>query len=229
MSELKLQHKNVFVALCAAQGEMESVTKSAANGAFKKPDGTISRYANLASVVDAVRPALSKNGLSFYHQIVECLFVHGSAMRTTLSHGESDTHVYCDVPLIITVNSMQGMKSATTYAKRVGLESVTGVAPEDDDDGNAAVKAKPAEIVKSVPKAVIDKMNEEEREFLANIANEIKIPLAASESVAACELYEHHKAKLDVDEQVALWALFDSKQRSEIKKGGFLKQQKDKQ
>jgi len=38
---------------------------------------------------------------------------------------------------------MQGMKSATTYAKRVGLESVTGVAPEDDD-GNAAVKAAPA-------------------------------------------------------------------------------------
>ena len=146
MSELKLQHKNVFVALCAAQGEMESVTKSAANGAFKKPDGTISRYANLASVVDAVRPALSKHGLSFYHQIVECLVAPGAAMRTTLSHGESETSICCDVPLIFAVNTMQGMKSATTYAKRVGLESITGVAPEDDDDGNAAVKTKLVEV-----------------------------------------------------------------------------------
>ena len=146
MNELKLQHKNVFVALCAAQGEMESVTKSAANGAFKKPDGTISRYANLASVVDAVRPALSKHGLSFYHQMVECLAVPSAAMRTTLSHGESETSICCDVPLIFAVNTMQGMKSATTYAKRVGLESITGVAPEDDDDGNAASATKPIKV-----------------------------------------------------------------------------------
>jgi hypothetical protein len=37
---------------------------------------------------------------------------------------------------------MQGMKSATTYAKRIGLESLSGIAPEDDD-GNAAAKAPP--------------------------------------------------------------------------------------
>jgi hypothetical protein len=37
---------------------------------------------------------------------------------------------------------MQGFKSATTYAKRIGLESLSGVAPEDDD-GNAAAKAAP--------------------------------------------------------------------------------------
>jgi hypothetical protein len=39
---------------------------------------------------------------------------------------------------------MHGFKSATTYAKRIGLESVTGVAPEDDD-GNAAAKSPPAQ------------------------------------------------------------------------------------
>jgi hypothetical protein len=35
---------------------------------------------------------------------------------------------------------MQGMKSATTYAKRIGIESLTGIAP-DDDDGNGAAKS----------------------------------------------------------------------------------------
>jgi hypothetical protein len=46
------------------------------------------------------------------------------------------------VPLIVNKNDMQGMKSATTYAKRIGLESLTGIAPEDED-GNAAAKAAP--------------------------------------------------------------------------------------
>jgi hypothetical protein len=44
--------------------------------------------------------------------------------------------------LILGKNDMQGFKSATTYAKRIGLESVTGVAP-DDDDGNAAARNAP--------------------------------------------------------------------------------------
>jgi hypothetical protein len=47
------------------------------------------------------------------------------------------------VPLIVAQNNMQGMKSATTYAKRIGVESLTGIAPEDDD-GNAAASAPPA-------------------------------------------------------------------------------------
>ena len=63
-------------------------------------------------------------------------------MRTVLAHGESETMIECDVPLIVSKNDMQGMKSATTYAKRIGLESVTGVAPEDDD-GNEAANAAP--------------------------------------------------------------------------------------
>ena len=137
MSIVKIEHKNVFVALCAAQSEMEPLTKTSQNGAFKTPTGKVSRYASLSEVVDVVRPALSTHGISFYHQIIE--FNGGLAMRTTLCHGATETQLSCDVPLIVAASNMQGMKSATTYAKRVGLESVTGVAPEDDD-GSAAEK-----------------------------------------------------------------------------------------
>jgi hypothetical protein len=63
-------------------------------------------------------------------------------MVTTLTHGSSETEISCGVPLIVSKNDMQGMKSATTYAKRIGVESLTGIAPEDDD-GNAAAKAPP--------------------------------------------------------------------------------------
>ena len=140
MTEAK--HKNVFTALSAAQSAMEPVIKGAVNPAFKgegKPKGTA--YADLSDVVSAVRPALVENGLAFFHQIIR--LENGALdMRTSLVHGESDTRIDCDVPLIVAKNDMQGMKSATTYAKRIGLESVTGIAPEDDD-GNAAAKAAP--------------------------------------------------------------------------------------
>tara|TARA_R110000823_G_scaffold307923_1_gene431326 strand:+ start:84 stop:677 length:594 start_codon:yes stop_codon:yes gene_type:complete len=130
------EHKNIHIALCAAQTGMGKVTKGATNPAFK------SKYANLSDVVSVAIPALSEQGIAMYHTMVRD--EHGSIMRTILAHGVSDTSIYCDVPLIINKNDMQGMKSATTYAKRIGLESLTGIAPEDDD-GNAAAKAPPKE------------------------------------------------------------------------------------
>ncbi|MGB1390878.1 MAG: ERF family protein [Paracoccaceae bacterium] len=127
-------HKNVYCALVAAQREMGPLVKGSENPHFK------SKYADLADLVLAVREPLNRNGLTFFHQIVRA---DGQMdMRTLLVHGESDTRIECDVPLIVQKQDMQGMKSATTYAKRIGLESVTGVAPEDDD-GNAAAKAAP--------------------------------------------------------------------------------------
>lgn len=128
-------HPNVQSALCAAQAEMGKVVKGSTNPAFK------SKYADLADVVSAVSGPLSANGIAFYHQVVG----DGDPwfMRTVLYHGKSDTLITCDVPLVVSKHDMQGFKSATTYAKRIGLESLTGVAPEDDD-GNAAAKAAPS-------------------------------------------------------------------------------------
>lgn len=127
-------HKNIYIALSAAQTEMGPVVKGAVNPHFR------SKYADLADVMQVALPALNRHGIAAWHSTV---IADGTTiMRTTLSHGESDTHINCDVPLIVAKNDMQGMKSATTYAKRIGIESLTGIAPEDDD-GNAAAKAPP--------------------------------------------------------------------------------------
>jgi len=127
-------HKNIYIALSAAQAEMGPVVKNAVNPHFR------SKYADLADVMQVALPALNKHGIAAWHSTV--IADGATMMRTTLSHGESDTHINCDVPLIVAKNDMQGMKSATTYAKRIGIESLTGIAPEDDD-GNAAAKAPP--------------------------------------------------------------------------------------
>jgi hypothetical protein len=132
------EHANVGMALCAAQAEMGPLIKGAENPHFKN------RYADLAGVVDAVREPFAKNGLAYYHTI-EYIENLGVCLTTVLVHGKSGTENRCPVQLIVDRANMQGMKSATTYAKRIGLESVSGIAPEDDD-GNAAAKAAPKKV-----------------------------------------------------------------------------------
>ena len=122
---------NIYTALAAAQLEFGAVKKGATNPAFK------SRYADLADVAAVVIPTLAGHGVAVLHYLVRDDL---SAMRTEFVHGASGSKVFCDVPLLVDKNNMQGMKSATTYAKRIGLESLSGVAPEDDD-GNAASQA----------------------------------------------------------------------------------------
>jgi hypothetical protein len=132
-------HANIYAALAAAQAEMSAPVKGSLNPAFR------SKYADLADVVRAVAPALSAHGIAFYHytQWMGSDIHQQLYMTTALVHGASDTRLECGIPLIVSKQDMHGFKSATTYAKRIGLESVTGVAPEDDD-GNAAAKNPPA-------------------------------------------------------------------------------------
>jgi len=146
------EHKNIYMALGAAQAGMGKVVKGATNPAFK------SKYADLADVVSVAVPALTEQGIAMFHMMVRDEY--GAVMRTMLVHGASETSVSCDVPLIINKQDMQGMKSATTYAKRIGLESLTGIAPEDDD-GNAAAKAAPkVEAVRLIGAEQFQEINE---------------------------------------------------------------------
>ena len=129
------EHKNIYSALCAAQAEFGKIQKGSTNPAFK------SRYADLSDVANVVIPTLSSHGVAVLHYMIG--EGPNMAMRTEFVHASSETKVSCDVPLIVDRNNMQGMKSATTYAKRIGLESLSGVAPDTDDDGNAAAKSPP--------------------------------------------------------------------------------------
>ena len=142
------QHANVWCALAAAQSEFSAPVKGSTNPAFK------SRYADLRAVVAAVAPGLSRNGISFAHIPAAVDLGEGPqmCMVTILTHGASDTRIECPIPLIVNKRDMQGLKSAGTYAKRIGLESVTGVAPDDDDGNDAAAAAPQAKPQRQEPK-----------------------------------------------------------------------------
>jgi hypothetical protein len=127
-------HKTVYAALAAAQMEMGKALKDSTNPAFK------SKYADLASVMDACLPALNKHGIAVFQPTVDD--DSGRYVKTILAHASGET-VECRVPLIVSKNDMQGYGSAVTYARRYGLMGMAGIAPEDDD-GNAAAKAPPS-------------------------------------------------------------------------------------
>jgi hypothetical protein len=126
-------HKTVYAALAAAQMEMGKALKDSTNPAFK------SKYADLASVMDACMPALNRHGIAVFQPTVDD--ESGRYVKTIFAHVSGET-VECRVPLIVSKNDMQGYGSAVTYARRYGLMGMAGIAPEDDD-GSAAAKAPP--------------------------------------------------------------------------------------
>ena len=120
-------------ALAAAQSEIKSAVKDSENPFFK------STYADLASVWAACRDALTKNGIA----IVQAPGFEGDTvyLETVLMHA-SGQWIDGRLPVRPVKNDPQGMGSAITYARRYGLAAMVGVAPDDDDDGNAASQGK---------------------------------------------------------------------------------------
>jgi hypothetical protein len=121
-------------ALCMAQGDFPNVPKDANNPFFK------SKYADLAGIVDVVRPVLKKHNLCF-SQFVS---MSGSqpAITTMLLH-KSGQFVADTLPMPVSKPDAQGIGSAITYGRRYGLQAILGLAAEDDD-GNAASHSAPA-------------------------------------------------------------------------------------
>ena len=125
------EHKNIAAALAEAQRKMGKALKESQNPHFR------SKYADLGNVMDACMPALNEAGIAVFQTMRENEF--GRSMVTCFLHSSGES-LECPVPLIVGKNDMQGLGSAVTYARRYGLMSLAGIAPEDDD-GNAAVSS----------------------------------------------------------------------------------------
>ena len=122
-------------ALAKAQGAMRFAIKDANNPFFK------SKYADLSSIVEAIREALSGNGLS-YMQHLHPSEKHEVCVETVLLHA-SGQWVSCGTLTVpVSKHDAQGFGSALTYARRYSLSAAVGVVA-DDDDGNAAAAAAP--------------------------------------------------------------------------------------
>jgi hypothetical protein len=115
-------------ALSKAQAVLEAAKKDANNPFFK------SKYADLSSVWAAVRGPLTANELSI---LQEPSTSDGRVTVTTTLMHSSGEYVRSSLSMPVKDQTAQGYGSAVTYARRYALQSVMGIAPEDDD-GNAA-------------------------------------------------------------------------------------------
>jgi len=97
-----------------------------------------SKYADLASVIEAIRP-IADHGIWFRQVTLEC--DNGAMVETFyLGHGTEISAGVIHIPA--DKRNAHGFGSALTYARRYGLQTAFGLAPEDDD-GNAAVESQP--------------------------------------------------------------------------------------
>ena len=130
--------KELNTALAKAQGELFAAKKDSINPHFK------SKYADLASVWEACREALSSNGLSVTQMPAE--FQNNiMTLVTRLSHSSGE---WLEQTMTCPVGKPdpQGIGSCLTYMRRYALAAVVGVYQDDDDANSAsyAPKERPA-------------------------------------------------------------------------------------
>ena len=122
-------------ALSLAQGEIENASKKSENPHFR------SRYADLAEVINCIRPVFSKHGLSvtqfpsYENGVV--------SVETVIAH-KSGQWMSGTISAPVSKQDAQGVGSATTYCRRYSLAAVACLAQEDDDAENAIGRAKRA-------------------------------------------------------------------------------------
>jgi hypothetical protein len=149
-------------ALAKAQSEMGGAIKDASNPFFK------SKYADLASVMEACRGPLTKHGIA----VLQSPSAEGAvvSIETTLMHA-SGQWIRGVASATAKDDSPQSIGSAITYLRRYALQSFAGVAPEDDD-GEAAQGRKSGQAAKPVAVSSAPKGFEEWLTDIGSVADE---------------------------------------------------------
>lgn len=128
MFETSAETDKLDEAIAKMQGDLEPVIKDNENPFFK------SKYADLASVINASRKALKSNGLS-----VTQWPVHSTDGRLTLvtriAHAGQWMKATFSLP--VTKQDPQGYSSALTYGRRISLMAALSLGAEDDDGEKA--------------------------------------------------------------------------------------------
>jgi hypothetical protein len=115
-------------ALIAARAAMPPITKDKFNPHFN------SRYADLASIRESAAAPLRDNGLCI---LQTTRWIEGELfLNTSLVH-TSGEFVTFDYPVFADYGNPQKLGAALTYARRLSMQTLLDIAPEDDDGETA--------------------------------------------------------------------------------------------
>ena len=137
----------LITALAKAQAEFTPAIKDSENPFFK------SKYADLAANLNAVRPALNRNGIAIIQADSSDLSRGAAIVRTSLHCGEQWLAVEAEAPALDHGGNInvQTIGSAWTYLRRYTLQALCGLASEDDDGNSLSGgtgKVTPASVAK---------------------------------------------------------------------------------
>lgn len=127
--------KEIAAALAKARKTFHPVVKDKV-AHVKSDKGSYSfAYADLSSVIDAVKDALSDNGIA----VIQAASASDGAVtvETRLVH-LSGEWIESAITMRADGGKPQNVGSAITYARRYGLSGMVGISSEEDDDANAA-------------------------------------------------------------------------------------------
>ena len=157
-------------AVVAALAEMPTIAKShtARAGSYSYS------YADLADVVEVVRPILTAHGLAVMQQPS-----HGPdgslCLRTTLLHTSGDA--VSELMPLGPPREAQAMGSMLTYARRYALVALLGLATEDDDYGASAEPEPPK-------RGGGRRASEKQLGLIHQLARDLAIPRSVMEALA---------------------------------------------
>lgn len=194
--EMSGEIKELADALSKAQGEMKGAAKDSANPFFK------SKYADLASVWEAFRVPFTKHGLAMVQS------AHSDEKSVTivtmLTHS-SGQWIRESLTLFPKDSSPQSFGSAITYGRRYAAQSMAGVCPEDDDGNAASGQTKQAPVTPTVSIA---------KETRDQFYQQCKECIARADTDGLHQLWD----EWDSDSKIVLWGMFNSQERSTMKK-----------
>lgn len=198
--------KEFAAAFVKAQAALQHAEKDAKNKAFN------SSYATLASVIDAVRPALNEQGISIVQAAVES--ETGVGIQTTLLHSSGEW-ISSITYVPVGAATAHGVGAAYTYAKRYGLASICGISAETDDDGNQATRSAEGRRPTGVARTVVDETGiKPDENRIMDVLIALRDCLEMDDEPGAFEVL----SELDNDFKVVMWTRLDSKERARIKK-----------
>lgn len=127
MSEDTNVKAEVAKAFVAMQAELPVIVKNAENPHFR------SKFADLASIVQATRPILAKHGFAITQAPGYRAETGDPTLVTNLVH-VSGNAVRSEMLLCMAKNDPQGQGSGITYARRYAYSAILGLVTEEDTD-----------------------------------------------------------------------------------------------
>lgn len=202
---------NIIPALMRAQAQFPPIVKTKKAEIKGEKANYSFMYAPLEEIVHKIKPCLQAEGLLLMQG------VDGDCLVTTLWH-QSGEWIACSMKLPAVYATLRAYGSELSYRRRYQVAMFFDLVAEDDDDGmvSESDSRKKRSPLTEMKQEAFDSLPDEEQEYLRKLAADVSALLQEEREAEAHGILEHQN--LDMEEKLAIWLLFNSKERAALKR-----------